>query len=309
MEKKINLFFKKIINDLKEYQFQSFLIAIISLNEKNNEIEKPIKRLLGKKLSDYLKKEVDFKNPDILIQINLKEKTVGYQIKSLYIYGRYQKIKAGIPQTKWKKKIYETSVEEEIGKILLKITKGTDHSFHGCGREDIDVLNIGNGRPFVIEIKNPKIRDFDINQAQQEINKNSTFVKVSNLQLTTKEMIKKIKLASPDKIYEATVMLERPTTKKELLKAEKFFTNIIISQNTPTRILRRKKDKTRFKKIYYFKLIKYHPKTPTFEIKSQSGTYIKELISGDNQRTKPSLSQLLNQNCFVKKLIVKKIEY
>ena len=56
-----------------------------------------------------------------------------------------------------------------------------------------------------------------------------------------------------------------------------------------------------------FKLIKYHPKNPVFEIKTESGTYIKELISGDNGRTKPSLSEILKQKAAVKKLVVKEV--
>jgi tRNA pseudouridine synthase 10 len=73
-----------------------------------------------------------------------------------------KKLIASIPQTKWKRKKFKTSVEEEIGKTLLKMTLGKNHSFHGCGREDIDVITVGEGRPFVIEIINPKKRNFDL---------------------------------------------------------------------------------------------------------------------------------------------------
>ena len=52
----------------------------------------------------------------------------------------------------------EISVEELIAKIALKYTKSDDESFHGCGREDIDALMLGRGRPFVLELKNPKKR-------------------------------------------------------------------------------------------------------------------------------------------------------
>lgn len=308
-QREINFYFKKIKEDLKDYQFTTFLIAIISGKEKNNQIEKPFKKNLGQLLEEKLNKKVDFKDPDILIQITVKEKTINYQIKPIYIYGRYQKIKAGIPQTRWHKKIYQTSVQEEIGNIFLKYTRGNDHSLHGCGREDIDVLMLGNGRPFVIEIKNPKIRDLDLKKIENEINQQSQWIKVRNLTFTNKEKIRELKLAKPDKIYLAEIELEKETDEKELKKAEKKLTNIIINQQTPKRVLHRRYDLNRQKKIYYFKLKKYHPLNPIFEIKTEAGTYIKELISGDNGRTKPSFSQILNQNCSVKLLKVIKIDY
>ena len=306
-QKIISYYTNRIIRKLKNFEFKTFLVGVVSGKEKDNKFEKPFKKNIGKIIEEKLEKKVDFKNHDVLILIDLKNKKIDYQIKPLYLFGRYQKLVAGIPQTKWKRKKFKTSVQEEIGKTLLKITKGKDHSFHGCGREDIDVVTVGEGRPFVIEIIDPKIRKFDVKKAEEEINKNSKMVKVSNLAITTKEKVKEIKLAQPDKIYETEVELEKEVEKKELEKACQLLSNIIISQQTPTRVLKRRYDLLRKKKVYYFKLKKYHPKNPTFEIKTQSGTYIKELISGDNGRTKPSLSEILNQKTVVKKLVVKKI--
>jgi len=297
----------RILRKLKTLEFKTFLIGIVSGNEKNDEVEKPFKQNVGEILEQKLNKKVDFKEPDVLILINPKTKKIDYQIKPLYFFGRYQKLAAGIPQTKWKRKKFKTSVQEEIGKTLLKITKGKDHSFHGCGREDIDVTTVGEGRPFVIEITDPKIRSFDVKEAEKKINKNSKLVKVKNLSFTTKEKIKEIKLATPEKIYEAEVDLEKETSKKELKNACNLLSNIVVNQQTPTRVLRRRYDLLRKKKIYYFKLKKFDPKNPIFEIKTESGTYIKELVSGDNGRTKPSLSEILNQKAVIKKLMVKKV--
>ena len=297
----------RILKKIKKFEFNTFLIGIISGQEKNNQVEKPFKKSLGKILEEKLGKKVDFKDPDILILIDLKNKKINYQIKPLYIFGRYQKVVSGIPQTKWKRKKFKTSVQEEIGNPLLKITLGKNHSFHGCGREDIDVITSGNGRPFVIEIIDPKIRTFDFKKAQEEINKNSKLVKVKNLSPTNKEKIKEIKLAIPDKIYQAEVELERKVSKEELENACKLLSNITINQQTPTRVLKRRSNLLRKKKVYYFKIKKYDPKNPILEIKAESGTYIKELVSGDNNRTNPSFSLILNTKAKVVKLVVKRI--
>lgn len=306
---KIDYFFKKITTELSSYQFESFLIGIISGNQKNDATEKPFKKELGEKLSSFFKKQVDFRDPDILILCDLKTKKITYQIKSLYLFGWYQKIKAGIPQTRWHKKIYQTSVQEEIGHIVLKHSQGRDHSFHGCGREDIDVLMLGTGRPFVLEIKNPKIRKIDLQKITTEINNSSSYVRVRNLQLTNKEKIIQLKLAKPDKIYEVDVKLEKETSKSELENACRKLSGITINQQTPTRVLKRRYDLLRKRKIYYCKLINYHSTQPKLEIKTESGTYIKELIGGDDGRTNPSLSSILNQKVVVKLLKVIAIEY
>jgi conserved hypothetical protein TIGR01213 len=295
----------QIIKKLKNFDFETFLLGIIS--DDDQEIKKEYKINLGKTLEEKLGKKVDFKDPDILILIDLKNKKINYQIKPLYIFGRYQKLVAGIPQTKWKRKKFKTSVEEEIGKTLLKMTLGESHSFHGCGREDIDVTTVGEGRPFVIEIINPKKRNFDLKEVEKKINENSKFVKVSNLQVTNKNKIKEIKSSSPDKVYQAEVELEKEVSKDELENACHLLSQIVINQKTPTRVIKRRADILRKKKIYYFKLKKFHPKNPVFEIKTESGTYIKELVSGDNGRTKPSLSEILKQKTVVKKLVVKEV--
>lgn len=305
----IDFYFKKIKKDLSSYQFDTFLIGIRSSEDKKEEEKKMIKRILGGLIERELKKRVDFKDPDIVIIIELKNKKIEYQIKPLYIYGRYLKIKKSIPQTRWHKKIYKTSVQEEIGDVVLNYSKGKDHSFHGCGREDVDVLMVGDGRPFVLEIRKPQKRNFDLKKAQKEINKNSKWVRVRDLTFTQKEKIKELKESNPSKIYQVEIQLKRKVGKEKLKKIEKKFTNILIRQRTPKRVSRRRRDLTRIRKIFYFKLIKYHPLNPIFEIKSEGGTYIKELISGDEKRTEPSLSALLEQQCFVKKLKVIKIEY
>lgn len=303
-----NFYFEKIQKVLSQYEFESFLIGVRAPENKTKE-KNFLKRTLGQLIEKKLKKKVDFIDPEILIKIDLENEKIVYQIKPIYIFGKYQKIKPGIPQTRWHRKIYKTSVQEEIGNIILKYCKGDDHSFHGCGREDIDAVMVGEGRPFVIEMKNPKKRHFDLKKIEKEINETSEWVKVKDLSLNKKEKIKELKTISPSKTYQAEVQLEKEVDKEVLNAVGKKLTDIIIKQKTPKRVSRRRGNVVRFRKIFYFKLIKYHSLNPTFEIKAQSGTYIKELISGDEGRTTPSLSEFLKQKSFVKKLKVTEIEY
>ena len=78
----------------------------------------------------------------------------------------------------------------------------------------------------------------------------------------------------------------------------------IINQYTPTRVARRRANMYRDRKIYNIEIKSVGKKVSTLEIESQSGTYIKELITGDHGKTKPSISELYGFPCSVKKLDV-----
>ena len=150
-------------------------------------IKKEVNRLIGLGIWEIYDKEAEFESQDIVFNIDLiGEPIVRIQINPLYIEGKYNKWKRGIPQTKWPcskckgrgceecnytGKQYSESVEELISEHFLKLTDGKEAKFHGAGREDIDVLMLGSGRPFVLEIKEPKIRKLDLPALEEEINK------------------------------------------------------------------------------------------------------------------------------------------
>ena len=106
-----------------------------------------------------------FQNPDITIifHLNWDSFNVEVLIKSIFIYGRYNKFIKGIPQTHWfcnkcrgegcsecdyTGKQYKTSIEELISSEFINQAKASGSKFHGAGREDMDVRMLGNGRPF-----------------------------------------------------------------------------------------------------------------------------------------------------------------
>ena len=173
-----------ISNSLNDYDYETFLVGSkvdedISAREQelfdftgseySESIKTELNREIGKILEKDLKKEVNFEKPTIMAVIDTAFDVVNLQISSLFIYGRYKKFKRDIPQTRWfckicrgkgckecgyTGKLYEKSIEELISKEILEATKGEEESLHGCGREDIDVRMLGNGRPFILEIKN-----------------------------------------------------------------------------------------------------------------------------------------------------------
>jgi len=318
----------KIVKKMKGIEFDTFLIGSIPSDEmlKAEEgifetigtdfvesIKTEINRELGKRVEKLTNKKFSLKNSDVTIVVNLKTNTISTQVRSLYVFGKYQKLVRGIPQSKWtcrkcggkgctyckgEGKMYPTSVQEIIEKPLLKATGARKSSFSGAGREDIDARCI-DFRPFVIEIMKPEKRKINLKKIVKQINK-SKKVNVKNLKIVDsgKEIIRRIKTERYDKTYLAEVEFEKKIDRKKL-KLLKQLTKEPIIQKTPLRVVHRRADKfrkRRVKKISY----KVRGKKLVLKIRTEAGLYIKELISGDNGRTKPNISDMIENK--VKKI-------
>ena len=164
-------------------------------------------------------------NPHVLALIDVLTLTVSLDIRSHYIYGRYQKLERGIPQTRWPCRAckgrgcercnntglqYLRSVQDLIGNPLLEVFGAPEHSFHGMGREDIDVRCMGRGRPFVIEMKEPKVREFDYQYAMQLINEAAGgSIHVTDLRSSNKSEVVRIKDTPAEKSYTIRFRIEQ----------------------------------------------------------------------------------------------------
>ena len=272
-------------------------------------IKKELNRLIGLKIWEIYGKDAEFERQDIVFNINLiGDAKVKIQINPLYIEGKYNKYKRGIPQTKWPctkckgrgceecnytGKQYLESVEELISQHVLELTKGYEAKFHGAGREDIDVLMLGSGRPFVLEIKEPRIRNIDLKQLEEDINViNQGKTAYHNLKVCQRNRKAEIKQSSPDtyKVYEALVECGESYDDdrlKDLVELNE------IHQQTPQRVLRRRADKVRIKHVLDLSYEIIDNTKFKIRIKTEGGLYIKELISGDDGRSNPNVSEIL----------------
>ncbi len=308
-------------------------------------IKKEINREIGKLLEKELNKEVDFDNPDIVIMVDLRKLIqenkdnnddnsqksesndlsaikIRIQINPIFIEGRYRKLIRGIPQTKWPcrkckgkgcsecggtGKMYKESVEELISEIFLDKTRGYEAKFHGAGREDIDVKMLGTGRPFVLEIKEPKIRKLDLQKLAKEVNEHSKGkTEYIDLKYTDRKKKAEIKVSSPDtfKIYRALVECEDNISDEQLAKLKERLEKTIIDQQTPQRVAHRRADKIRQREVKELSTKPLTSKKFEMTVKTQGGLYIKELISSDDDRTTPSVSEILGTKAICKELDV-----
>ena len=328
--------FDKIYNKIEHLgvEFDTFLVGTSldkAIKQKDDEIsdsldvvvepiKKELNRIIGSEIENNSNKEVSFEKQDIVINVDIRKKTkVRLQINPLFIEGKYNKYLRGIPQTKWPctkckgrgcdecngtGKQYPKSVEELLSERILVVTRGYEAKFHGAGREDIDVLMLGSGRPFVLEIKEPKIRKINLKELEEEINKSAKGkTAYHGLKFVERNRKAEIKVSSPDtyKVYKALVKCEEPYDKSKLKDLEKLDE---INQQTPIRVLRRRADKVRIKHVKELKSEVIDDYTFEITIKTEGGLYIKELISGDEGRSKPNVSEILGVNAVCAQLDV-----
>ena len=112
-----------------------------------------------------------------------------------------------------------------------------------------------------------------------------------------------IKVSSPDtyKIYNAYVKCEKKYDKNKLINLKDLDE---IHQQTPIRVMHRRADKNRIKHVLDVSIEEINNKQFKMTIKTEGGLYIKELISGDEGRSNPSVSDLLGIKAKCEKLDV-----
>ncbi|MCX8193009.1 MAG: tRNA pseudouridine(54/55) synthase Pus10 [Nitrososphaeria archaeon] len=332
---------KKILEELNEYEFQNFLVGAripSSIREKEDairseymittgeDIKEDITREIGRLIQREVKREIEYKTPDIVVIVDIYSDTYELQINPVFIKGRYRKLRRDLPQTPWfcrscwgrgcskcdyTGREYPESVSELIGGTAVEFFEAIDYKFHGVGREDVDATVLGSGRPFILELKNPRKRIVDLKKLEEKINNEAlNKVEVSNLEYSTRRELRLLKSSSPvsPKIYEAIVEFDGDVEDDSLKIVEEELKDRIIDQWTPMRVLKRRADKLRKKKVYYVEAEKITSKIVRFKIKAQGGLYVKELIDGDNGRTNPSIMDIVRRKPLSIQLTVLDVE-
>ena len=270
------------------------------------ELGTELNREIGRRIGRRLGAEVDFERPDVQFLVDLEADEIEIQRNSISVYGRYRKLERDIPQTEWIK--FETSVEELVAPPFLSAFRGTEAVFHGAGREDVDALMLGSGRPFVLEIKEPRRRHVDLESLEVEVNERTDAIEVEGLHFVTYEMIERVKQHDASKTYRATVDFDEVVDPSSFEAAIETLDGATIEQRTPKRVDHRRADLVRERTVLDIDGSLSDEYTATVEIHGEGGLYIKELISGDGGRTEPSLAAVLGVEATVTALDVIDVE-
>ena len=281
-----------------------------------------VKDQLNRKISSALQRASSLPynaDGDCRLVFDYQNCTVRLERNELFIFGRYRKLVVGLSQSRWlcakcegkgckacegKGKNYE-SVEERIGEPVKRAAEAADYVLHASGREDVDATNTA-GRAFVLEIKNPKKRKFDLDSLAGEIAATKE-VSVSDLMVVRRSDVELVTESHFDKEYEAEVEFGKELAEKDT-EAIGSLSGITILQQTPKRVAHRRANLVRHRKVKSLAVERSGGKSATIKIMAEAGTYIKELISGDGGRTKPSIAELLGTTAECRKLNVSKID-
>jgi len=315
--------------------------------------------------------EIVSQNPDLNILLDIFQWRILPPVPAaIFLYGRYRKLRRGIPQTRWpcmtcrsekagrygKRKLdselmedkqtcdsamcnaeslgvatvtekqqkcetckgsglqYADSVQDLLGSMLVRAFQAEDGVFHGMGREDIDVRCLGRGRPFVLELKAPRLRRPA--QCAKELQALSAAVSAAcegkveldgPLRLSSRSEPARLKAAGADKTYTIRFRVEDGIKGPEDEARIFALAGRVLDQRTPSRVEHRRADLVRGRKILELGPIVVEGEEVELTIKAESGTYIKEFVHGDSGRTVPSVTETIGRRCDVIWLDVKEI--
>ena len=286
--------------------------------------EEPLKHAFNREVGKGFEERksevtVDFSDPHLSFLIDLAREEITFRIASLYIYGRYRKLIRGIPQTRWPcrkcrgrgceacgftGKQYLESVEELIAPPLVEAARAASFRMHGAGREDIDARMLGEGRPFVMELLSPRVRSLDLGALRDEVNRSASGkVEVSSLSFAERSLVASLKETRARKRYRVEIELADPVRERDFLSALEDLVGEI-EQRTPKRVAHRRSDLVRRRILHAAEGRLIDPTHAEAEFLTDGGLYVKELVSGDDGRTVPSLADRLGVEAVVTALDV-----
>ena len=263
--------------------------------------------------------------PEVMLLFDTLTLGVNADIRALFLYGRYRKLERGIPQTRWPCRAcrgrdggcescngtgqqYPHSIQSLVCEPMVESSGAISDAFHGMGREDIDVRCLGDGRPFVAELKSPLRRTLDLEKLMNSINKAAeNQIEIHGLRLSNRAEVSRIKETKAEKSYTIRFTCDHGLTDEEVTTRIQSLSGQVLEQQTPQRVAHRRADKVRNRKVVSIENILITDDEIQFDVRCESGTYVKELIHSDEGRTNPSVAALLETDCEVILLDVKDI--
>ena len=151
----------------------------------------------------------------------------------------------------------------------------------------------------IVEIKRPLRRNVALSEAETTVNrKYAGLIEVRLTSYSSRREVTEVKEeeALKQKIYRAVILSATPITDDDIKKLEEQFTDsngVLVKQQTPKRVLHRRPDVLRKKRVYEVKIRRISNRVFEALIRCDGGLYVKELITGDEGRTRPSFSEIL----------------
>ncbi len=262
--------------------------------------------------------------PELLLVWDHDRERVEATVRPVFLYGRYVKRTRALPQTRatWScpgcrgrrprgceacqgtGRQYPVALEDLLAGAAARVLGGPEREslLHGMGREDVDVQCLGEGRPFVIEVRAPRRRTTDVAALAAEIEASAAGrVELPVGLRLVGDLVARVKEWRAQKVYRAVAQAQGRLDPARVAELPRLLGGVTLSQRTPQRVARSRTDLVRARRVVELQVLSTCPgdvgDRVELRIEAEAGTYIKELISGDAGRTEPSLTSLLGVPC------------
>ena len=213
-----------ILEKCKDLEFQTFVLGILNPDK----YPKPwmrthfhdLKVFLGETLTTlWNDRRVNFTHPEARINFCPVRGEIHVETAPIYLAGRYLKLSRQITSSYWihhachgkgcdscasRGSQFEFSIEEFLDQQIRVHFQSKDRKFHVMGREDIDVLMLGKGRPFIFEIYQPQKRVVSLEKLLESL-QGEPRAQITYLTYVDANSVSLLKNTEPDKIYHAHV--------------------------------------------------------------------------------------------------------
>ncbi|MBI4605441.1 MAG: tRNA pseudouridine(54/55) synthase Pus10 [Planctomycetes bacterium] len=308
---------ERILEVLRPFELRTFVIGFEraeGYDRCRHEREfRALKVALGEEIARRIPGvDADFDRPDLRIHV-ARDLSVSAQPAPLFLGGRYRKHSREIPATRWihhacrgrgcptcsyTGNLCGPSIQELLSEPVLWLSGGERTLFHALGREDTDARMLGRGRPFVLEVHRPLRRTLPLERVQELFQESAgDLAEVLGLRLTTREARSAVKSAAAEKTYRAWIEAAGPLPADAAERA-RALAGRTVDQASPERVEhRRGRGRQRLRRIVESSWLGEVEGKLVWEARVEAGTYVKELVSGDGGRTRPSLAEVLGVPC------------
>ena len=263
----------------------------------------------------------DHERPEVAVLARPDRGGAWLEVAPVFVAGRYCKLERGISQTVFycpkcrgrrkscddcggSGRLVPESVDDFVRPCVQDAVDGRSSAFHGAGREDVDVRMLGEGRSFVVSVRDPKRRDLDAAAVEAAVAEASGGrVTVSGLRMVDKATLKKLTTERRAKRYRLVIRAADglPQDAAQRIAA---LSGTDVRQRTPQRVSATRADKVRVRRVLDVEVEDAGSERMTVALRTEAGTYVKELVSGDDGRTDPSVSSILGVACVCETLDV-----
>lgn len=295
---------RRALQVARRYQFKTFSVGMVvpaEVQEREDQVRseiqirgvETIKSQSSRDVSDFLRKKtrrrIDRKHPELTFLVDLGTGKVSATAKSLFVHARYTKPQ-GVSQ---RREFCEEcsgrgcdvcndgfadtpSIEQVVGNRLCRILRSPRAKFTWIGSEDVESVVFPPGRPFIVEMKDPRRRKVPV-RFDAATGKGRTVVSGARVLRGKPEV-------APAFVFRTRAYIEAPQQSRQVdLREGRKLVGVAIQH-------RNNKGKTVYKKVYSIR-VRRKVRGLEAEIKLDGGLPVKRLISGES--VSPSLSEVL----------------